>query len=215
MKNLLLHGTAITDCSYGLFQANSSTGTLDTVTVTQCTFQRNTASDLEFNSPKGTMKNIVVKNCFFQNNLCESPSAGFAVGFANVENGSVEDCHIQNYLSEALHVEDRSNQIRLAGNTIVGGSLKQKNGVIMVLSDSKNVTIENNFIDARPNTNHTKLILVTAGGTRFKNPSEVSVIGNVLLNGPSTQTWYLQPGSGPAQSKNIVVKVEDVPSNEK
>ena len=76
----------------------------------------------------------------------------------------------------------------------------EHNGVIMVLSDSKKVTIERNFIDARPNANNAHMILVTAGGKQFANPSDISVVDNVLVNGVSTRTWYLQPGSGPAPS---------------
>ncbi|MEA3211116.1 MAG: hypothetical protein QOE70_4173 [Chthoniobacter sp.] len=204
LKNLTLQGLEVEDCSYGLFQANAATGTVDGVAVDHSRFARNTASDLEFNSPKGTMRNIVVKDCQFRDNLCKSAGAGFAVGFANVTNGRVENCHIQNYSSEALHVEDRSADILLTGNMIVAGSTGQSNGVIMVLSNSTKVTIDRNYIDARPNTNQAHLILVTAGGKQFANPSEVTLSGNVLVNGASTRTWYLQPGSGPEPSGNLV-----------
>ncbi len=205
LKNLTLEGIEIQGCTYGLFQANPSTGTVDGVTVDRSRFSQNTASDLEFNSPKGSMRNILVRDCIFRDNLCKSPGGGFAVGFANVTNGRVENCLIQSYSSEALHVEDRSTQISLTGNTIVGGSTGQGNGVIMVLSDSKQVTLERNFIDARPNQNRPHLILVTAGGKHFANPTTVTVVGNVLVNGTATRTWYLQPGSGPPPSGNLVM----------
>jgi hypothetical protein len=205
VKNLALDGIEIEGCTYGLFQANEATGTVDGVTVDHSRFERNTASDLEFNSPRGTMCNVIVRDCFFRDNLCPTPGGGFAVGFANVTNGRVENCHIHNYSSEALHVEDRSANVHLTGNMIVGGSRGQPNGVIMVLCDSRKVTIERNFIDARSNTNPVHLILVTAGGKQLANPSDVSVADNVLVNGTSTRTWYLQPGSGPAPSGNLVI----------
>ncbi len=205
VRHFTLDGVAVEDCCYGLFQPNEATGTLEGVRVEHCQFERNTASDLEFNSPKGVMRDIVVRECFFRDNLCQSAGGGFAVGFANVAGGRVEKCVIENYGSEALHVEDRSADIRLTGNTITGGSLRQSNGVIMIVNHSQEVTIENNVIDARANTNNPHLILVTAGGKKFANPTGVSVNGNVLVNGPMTRTWYLQDGSGPAPSKNLVI----------
>lgn len=214
VKDVTFDGVTIEDCSFGLFQPNSATGTLEGMTVENCRFERNTASDLEFNSPNGVMKNIVVRNCFFRDNASQSSSAGFAVGFANVTNGTVENCVIQNYGSEALHVEDRSNDIQLIGNTILGGSLLQPNGVILVVNDSRRVRIENNFVDGRLNSNRSHLILVTAGGKHFANPSDVAVIGNVLINGEQTRTWYLQNGSGPDPVGNHVIEQERKSENE-
>lgn len=205
VKNLTFDGITVEDCSYGLFQPNNATGTLDGVTVQHSIFKKNTSSDLEFNSPNGTMRNIIVRECFFRDNLCNSPSAGFAVGFANVKGGRIESCHVRNYRSEALHVEDRSSKIEIVGNTIIGGSTVQPNGVIMVLSGSKNVSITDNFIDGRPNTNKVHLILVTGGGRNFTCPSEVSVNDNTLIGGPLTKTWYLQNGSGPAPQGNHII----------
>ena len=125
-----------------------------------------------------------------------------------MKNGKVEDCLIQNYGSEGLHVEDRSENIQLVGNVIRGGSLLQPNGVIMIVNDSRKVEVRDNVIDARPNSNKTHLILVTAGGKKFPNPSDVSVKGNVLVNGTKTVTWYLQGGSGPEPEGNVVFKPE-------
>ena len=67
------------------------------------------------------------------------------------------------------------------------------------------MTIERNYVDARPNTNKTHLVLVTAGGKTFKNPSEVLLKDNVLVQGARTVKWYLQPGSGPEPEGNLVV----------
>jgi hypothetical protein len=189
---------------FGLFQPNQAKGSLTHVSVVQSLFERNMASDLEFNSPNGTMTDIHVKDCTFRDNLSKTASGGFAVGFANVQRGTVENCRIENYGAEALHVEDRSEDIRLVGNTIVGGSRIQPNGVILVVNDSRKVTIEGNYIDARPNTNKAHLVLVTAGGPKFKNPSEVRVDRNIFINGAMTQTWYLQDGSGPQPVDNQV-----------
>lgn len=208
LKGLHFDALRITGCTFGLFQANQAKGSVEDVLVENSRFERNTSSDLEFNSPNGKMSGITVRRCFFRENKSQGASGGFAVGFANVQKGTVENCMIEGYGSEALHVEDRSEDILLKGNTIIGSSTIQTNGVILVVNDSRKVVIENNHIDARPNTNKTNLILVTAGGPKFKNPSEVTVRGNVLVNGEATKKWYLQPGSGPVPEGNVVFPVE-------
>ena len=79
--------------------------------------------------------------------------------------------------------------------------------MILVVNDSRGVVIERNFVDGRPNGNKTHLVLVTAGGKTFKNPSGVVLKDNVLVNGEKTVTWYLQGGSGPEPEGNRVWKV--------
>ncbi|MFN3151916.1 right-handed parallel beta-helix repeat-containing protein [Bremerella sp.] len=208
LKGLNLDRICVQRCSFGLFQSNDATGTVENVVVRQSLFQENKASDLEFNAPRGTMRNITVEDCLFRDNLCSTPGAGFAVGFANVSQAKVQRCDIRNYGSEALHVEDRSNQIALSDNTITRGSIRQTNGVIMVLSNSRDVVIERNTIDARTNDNNTHLILVTAGGKQFERPNAVTIRDNLLVHGPQSRTWYLQPGSGPEPQNNTVVDYE-------
>ena len=205
LKNLTLDRITMSGFTFGLFQQNQATGSVAGVTVEYSLFERNKASDLEFNCPKGTMTDVTVRGCIFRDNLSKTGSGGFAVGFANVQRGLVEACRIENYGAEALHVEDRSEEIRLAGNTIINGSNLQTNGVILVVNDSRKVTIERNYVDARPNANKTHLVLVTAGGKTFKNPSKVLLKDNVLVQGTKTVKWYLQPGSGPEPEGNLVV----------
>jgi hypothetical protein len=208
LKALLLDEITIEDCTYGLFQANPAKGVVAGVLVERSHFLRNRASDLEFNSPNGAMSDISVRDCHFRDNQSKSPSGGFAVGFAKVAGGRVERCRIENYGSEALHVEDHSTDIHLVGNTIIRGSQLQGNGIIMVLSASQRIEIARNVIDARENTNKVNLILVTAGGKQFENPADVTVKDNVLLEGALTRKWYLQPGSGPEVVGNVEVKGE-------
>ena len=211
LRGLHLASLDIEDCHYGLFQANDARGSVDGVLVERCRFSGNAASDLEFNSPRGVMRNIVVRDCQFRDNRCPSPGAGFAVGFANVHSGLVENCRISGYRSEALHVEDRSADIRLAGNHIDGGSLAQPNGVVMVLSGSQRIAVHRNVIDARSNTNAPHLVLVTAGGSAFACPTAVNVTDNILVNGAATRTWYLQPGSGPPPTGNVILPAPTPP----
>lgn len=209
LKDTLMERVVVRDFTFGLFQANPATGSVLGFRVEQSLFEKNTSSDLEFNSPNGTMTDVMVRDSVFRDNRSKTASGGFAVGFANVQRGKVENCRIEGYGAEGLHVEDRSEDILLKGNTIVGGSKIQGNGVILVVNDSRKVTIEGNYIDGRPNENKTHLILVTAGGKTFPNPSGVVVKDNVLVNGGKTVTWYLQDGCGPEPVGNVVVKPEE------
>ena len=108
-----------------------------------------------------------------------------------------------------------SKNILLTRNTIVSGSSVQNNGVILIVIGSKEVVLENNVVDARENTNRTHLIIVTAGGDNFPNPSDVTVRNNVPLNGAATRTWYLQPGSGDDPAGNVEVKSQPAKSDAK
>lgn len=209
LKDTLMERIVVRDFTFGLFQANPATGSVVGFRVEQSLFEKNASSDLEFNSPNGTMTDVTVRDSVFRDNRSKNASGGFAVGFANVQRGIVENCRIESYGAEALHVEDRSEDILLKGNTIVGGSKIQGNGVILVVNDSRKVTIEANYIDGRQNENKTHLILVTAGGKKFPNPSGVVVKDNVMVNGGETVTWYLQDGCGPEPIGNVVVKPEE------
>lgn len=205
LKNFLLDGLELRGCTYGLFQANASKGTVEGVLVQNSRFERNVSSDLEFNAPNGTMRDITVRDCLFRDNLSKNASGGFAVGFANVQKAVVERCRIENYGAEALHVEDRSSDIRLTGNTLIAASTLQSNGIILVVNNSTSITIEGNSIDARTNANKAHAILVTAGGSKFPKPTGVVLKDNVILLGAVTPKWYLEPGSSAEPVGNVVV----------
>ena len=74
----------------------------------------------------------------------------------------------------------------------------------MVVNNSKAVEISGNVIDARQ-TRITPPYPRHRRRKTFANPTDVAVTDNILVNGPSTQTWYLQPGSGPTSAGNLIV----------
>jgi hypothetical protein len=53
LKNLTLEKIELRGFTFGLFQANQATGSVEGVVVRQSLFERNQASDLEFNAPNG------------------------------------------------------------------------------------------------------------------------------------------------------------------
>lgn len=201
-----MDGVEIRGCTYGLFQSNQAKGSVEDVLVRNSEFAENESSDLEFNAPNGTMRDIVVRDCVFRDNRSKNASGGFAVGFANVQRATVQDCRIENYGAEALHVEDRSAEVLLKGNTVVTTSTLQNNGIIMVVNASHGVVIEGNYVDARRNSNPTHMVLATAGGSKFEKPTGVVVKDNILIMGVATKKWYLEPGveASPPSGNKII-----------
>lgn len=201
-----MDGVEIRGCTYGLFQSNQAKGKVDGVLVRNSVFAENEASDLEFNAPNGIMRDIVVRDCVFRDNRSKHASGGFAVGFANVQKATVQDCRIENYGAEALHVEDRSAEVLLKGNTVVNASSLQNNGIILVVNASHGVVIEGNYVDARRNGNPTHMVLATAGGSKFEKPTGVVVKDNILIMGATTKKWYLEPGveAAPPSGNKII-----------
>ncbi|WP_050026918.1 right-handed parallel beta-helix repeat-containing protein [Verrucomicrobium sp. BvORR034] len=201
-----MDGVEIRGCTYGLFQSNQAKGKVEGVLVRNSEFAENESSDLEFNAPNGIMRDIVVRDCVFRDNRSKNASGGFAVGFANVQKATVQDCRIENYGAEALHVEDRSAEVLLKGNTVVTASTLQNNGIILVVNASHGVVIEGNYLDARRNGNATHMVLATAGGSKFEKPTDVVVKDNILIMGAATKKWYLEPGveAAPPSGNKII-----------
>lgn len=204
VSNILLENLYVTTCTYGLLIDSSATGSVDEITVHNSQFYRNYATDLEFNAPNSYAANITVTDCHFRENQGTAASAGWAVGLAEVHTATILDCFISDYGRAGIHVEDHSEDVLISGNHFINTATIGDNPVF-VISSSNNVSIDRNVIDARDNTRSgMHLVLVTAGGGGHSVPTNVSVTGNILVNGPATTTWYLQPGSGPAPTGNII-----------
>lgn len=74
-----------------------------------------------------------------------------------------------------------------------------------MVNHSTGITIENNIIDSRANTNKAHAILVTAGGPKFQKPTGVVVKNNVILLGAESRKWYLEPGAAEEPQGNVVI----------
>jgi len=199
--NFTIIGTRITNFGFGLFASNDATGVLDGMLVQDCRFENNGATDLEFNHPSQAARNIVVKNSSFKNNR-GGASGGFAVGFANVQNSRVEDCYIEDYKAESLHVEDRSADIALVNNVVVYGSNVQPYGVVFIVNNSRRVTVSGNVFDSRLNSNTSAAVYAGSGGP-YPNSSGIIVSNNDILRGAQTNTYYLQDGNGTVTNDRV------------
>ncbi|EIP99632.1 hypothetical protein OpiT1DRAFT_04157 [Opitutaceae bacterium TAV1] len=210
LNDVLLENLTVTTCTNGLFRAGSSAGDVAGITVTRSSFFSNYSTDLQFNSPNGVTSDVVVQDCHFRDNRCTSAGSGFAVGFAHVTNGLIADCIMDGYNREPIHVEDRSSGIVISGNVLRSPALLGGSAILIISKTSPDsatngVTITNNLIDARDNALDPYLVLVTAGNSTGQPvPLNVSVENNILINSATTRTWYLQTGSGPAPSGNII-----------
>jgi parallel beta-helix repeat protein len=193
ISNVLIESSTFKTCEFAVFQNSDATGTVDGFTVHNSIFFHNFASDLEFNAPNSIMKNINVTNTQFSNNNNSGPSAGWAVGLANVHNVLVQNNTITNYKTCGIHVEDRSSNVLINNNQIINAA-QQNDNDIFIVSNSTNINVTNNIIDARNNTRDHYIVLATAGGSA-PIPTNVLVRGNTLYAGHNTSMWYLQPGN--------------------
>ena len=194
LSGFVLTGDTIENCDFGFFTPSATTGTINGVTVTSCQFSGNYADDLEFNMPSGVCTNVNVSDSNFQNNQANAPSGGFAVGFCNVQTGSVQNCCVNTYACEALHVESNSSGILLQNNTLIATGYTY-DGSILVLGGSNNITINGNFINNIYSTG-TGLyaILITGGGVGTTPPYNCTVSTNIIRDDAS-DTW-VDPASG-------------------
>lgn len=187
-----LKNSTIKKVSYGLFMTNESTATVKNVRISNCTFESNTATDLEFNSPNGTFSNVTVKDCTF------SSGQLFGVGFAFIKNAKVKDCYFENYNEEAIHIEDYSEDILIEGNTFKSCALLHF-AYVQIISGARRVRIVNNYIDASANATTTNIMNVlqggvgsTPGGRAMAPPQAISFIGNDILISSITNGLYIE-----------------------
>jgi len=181
----IINETLITKTSYGLFQANPSIGTTNGIEVRNCTFTQNYNDDLEFNAPNGLMTRITIDSCTFSNNQQQVQGSGFGIGLAHCSNAIVSNCTFTDYYHEALHIEDRSSNVKILGNTFTRcGKIQYSD--IEVVSSSHDVLIRDNVIHSADNTSpyFTGCVVCNRGGGGDK-PSNILVDRNLIACGPN------------------------------
>lgn len=134
---------------------------------------------IELNSPKGTTISDVdiVKNKLSAPHHV-SPAAGFCIGMAGAKRVRVFENMISDCRWQAVHVEDDSSQIVIAGNTInrtIGGP-GQKYSAGILLLNSSNISIYNNQIR---NTANAGIDLIWNARGVNKN---VEIMNNDIVN---------------------------------
>ena len=210
-SNITIKGSTIKRLWYGLLQNNPVTATCDTIVVDDCVFTANFKDDLCFNAPMSTMKNVSVLSSRFTNNVSTDERAGFGVCFAHVAGGTVHDCSFENYGYEPIHVEDLSTHIAITGNRITDCGTVAGGG-IMIQTNSTDVVISGNVIDATANTSVLFGILVlnggstgtTPGGRTEVPPSRVVVSDNIIRCGAHYRGIYVENASNITMQGNQV-----------
>lgn len=174
VDGLHLAGVTVKCCSYGLLQASSSDATVSRVTVDGCTFAGNTSDDLEFNSPGGTTTDVTVTGSTF------SDSGGFGVGLANVYGAEIHGNTFARCRKEFVHIEDRSSDIDVSGNTFTGNvatNVTDWYSFVFVISGSSDVTVSDNTFDPVSQVKPFRCVYVGPGGD-YETPMGVAVKGN-------------------------------------
>ncbi len=184
VSNVMMSSDTIKGTDFGMFQDSSVTTIVDGWTVDHSTFSDNYDDDLEFNAPNSSMSNVNVTNSTFTNNHASDTSApsGFAIGFANVQHGSIKNNIISGYNFDPLHIEDRSSDITVDGNQISKSFLSAATNYasyLFIINRSHDIRITNNTFDASANTNPLDCIYLGQGGG--SGPvSNVTISGNTF-----------------------------------
>jgi len=208
-KNILIEDSTIRDFEFGLFQTNAAESIVDGFTVRRSSFTGNYLDDLEFNAPSGTMVNVVVTDSTFRDNRSDGSGSGFGVGLANVQHARLENNTFEGYPAEPVHIEDRSSDILVKGNSFKDSYHVNNDWAshVFIISASKFVTIENNTFDTAANTLAMQCIYIGSGGAA-PVPSDIAIRNNIFRLRPiakAVQTYNDPPRV--TQSGNTTVNL--------
>lgn len=184
VSNVKMTNSTIRETDFGMFQDSSVTTIVDGWTVDHSNFEDNYDDDLEFNAPNSSMSNINVTNSSFTNSHASDTSApsGFAIGFANVQHGSMKNNTISGYNFDPIHIEDRSSDITVDGNNISKSFLSGATDYashVFVINQSHDIKIINNTFDTSANTNKLDCIYLGQGGGAGP-VSNITISGNTF-----------------------------------
>lgn len=184
-RDVRLDGCWVGGWQFGLLMASGETGGCVGLSFADCDFAGNQADDIELNSPDGLFSNVTISDCRFRDNAWSGgATAGFAVGVAHCEGVSVTGCTFDGYDSAAIHVEDRSSVVTIAGNAFRDCARGTEDQVITVLHSSAGVSITGNSIDARGLDDTGKhLVGIGSGGEGLDGCTAVTISGNTFLCG--------------------------------
>lgn len=227
-RNIVLESCHFTDLDFGLLQSNTTTADVDSITVHRCSFSGNFGDDLGFNSPNAQMSNVLVTDCRFADNASQTFEAGYGVAFAHVVKGAIRNCSFENYHNEAIHIEDYSSSVDISDNTIITCGTNPftetatdlDRGGIVVTYGCSDVTIKNNTLDHRKNTNFLHGIVlkrlqggITASGRLDVSPNRCTISDNLILCGENYQGMWIVDTADVTVTGNKVIGAGHVANN--
>ncbi|QRN95561.1 NPCBM/NEW2 domain-containing protein [Archangium violaceum] len=210
-SNLRLEQSTIRNTTYGWFQPGAYKTRVSGIVVTQSTFQGNFADDLEFNSPEGVMTDIEVSHSTFRDNRSTVNHAGFGIGLANVQRANLLNNTFEGYRFEPIHIEDRSREITVAGNTFARSYTESTSwsSHVFIINDSHDITVRGNVFDMGANTHPIHAIFAGHGGSGI-NPSNILIEQNTFVPGTYGKKLFAMGVDGVVMRDNRVY-VSDLP----
>ncbi len=154
IKHVRVKDCTFTDVNYGVL-TNSGPGTgaydLKDVRVTGCTFLAIRGDGVEFNHPSGVAgaaylaSDFIVEGCHLEGNATSgSINSGFGVGVAGAARVKIANNSFVGWAQQAIHVEDKSRDVGITGNTITGGGTRPgsafPSGIYVMTSEQITVT---------------------------------------------------------------------------
>ncbi|AKT50526.1 hypothetical protein ADJ73_02945 [Arsenicicoccus sp. oral taxon 190] len=184
IRGLRIDASAVQQADYALFQTSGGQGTVRDLVVSGSRFSDNHASDLELNAPAGVMQDVQILDNDFSSNRSRGELSGWGVGLAHVSGAIVSDNRFRGYSMSGVHVEDRSVDVVVRGNTFVdvGTRPLAYQSDVIVLSGSTRVRVEaNTFRHTTPPGTTSTAVWVGHGGAGW--PADVVVQDNLDVGG--------------------------------
>lgn len=132
---------------------------------------------------------IRVRDCSFTDNRAVGP-AGWGIGLAHIRDVLIEGCSFEGHRTEAVHVEDYSEAVRLVGNHFLGCAKGGGVGAITLITAARRVAIMGNVFDMAGCPATSSAVCVIAGREPGRDhqlpkpwPRDVAIIGNVNEQG--------------------------------
>lgn len=207
LSQVSMSGCTLKNLTYGMLQPSSVGATTHGWSVDRSTFTGNWADDLEFNAPNALISNVRITNSSFSHNRFSSPTyaAGFAVGLAHVSGARVENNTFTGYQVDAVHIEDRSSDVVVRGNTFARVATSPQfswAAAVFIVSGSQRIRVQGNLFDLRVNTNRVAGVLADGGGG--SPPATVTITGNRFLLSASARPVDVGNTVGLVQTGNTV-----------
>jgi hypothetical protein len=211
VSNVSMTNTTIKNTDFGMFQDSSVTTIVDGWTVDHSTFTGNYADDLEFNAPNSDMSHITVTNSIFTNNKASDTNApsGFAIGFANVQHGTIKGNTISGYQFDPIHLEDRTSDVTFEANKVSDAFTSSATNYashVFIISGAHDIRITGNTFDTAANTNPIDCIYAGPGGASAA-PYNISITDNTFKLRPTAQLLGNYGATNVTQSGNITINL--------
>ena len=204
-----LRDSTIRGCSFGLLWPSERLVDVNRFEITDCLFEGQRDTDLEWNAPDTTGQRITIRDTTFRANESRKETAGFGVGLAGITDAAIERCLFDGYWINPIHIEDNSARIRITECVFIDASTAPVDYAshVFIVSGSTDIDIESCTFDTRHNTNTVTAVYSGPGGPGYLDPARIRVTGCTVLGDADLTADYAATPSITATSNRSAATV--------